>query len=189
MVSLVAANFSTCPVRQENHVYDASATPEVGKAARAALLTAVDVEALKADLQEVVAKAEKDDPKALRKRIVELERASATAIDPRIEAELQRVARELQTAHEAIGRERERSQLTPRLRRCVRQNSGGSGGAGGRLNLFQSPSSKPELPSLRLATNDPLRRKLSQMAIFARARAGCSLASANGFPRGAQRLR
>ncbi len=53
--------------------FDASATPEVGKAARAASLSAVDVEALRQDLQEVVAAAERDDPKALRRRIAELE--------------------------------------------------------------------------------------------------------------------
>lgn len=54
--------------------FDASATPEVGKATRAALLTQIDVEALKQDLQSVIASAEKDDPKALRRRIAELER-------------------------------------------------------------------------------------------------------------------
>ena len=41
----------------------------MGKATKVALLTAVDIEALKADLKEVIAKAESDDPKALRKRI------------------------------------------------------------------------------------------------------------------------
>lgn len=54
--------------------FDASATPEVGKAAKAAKLSAVDVEALKSDLTEVVKQAEADDPKALRRRILELER-------------------------------------------------------------------------------------------------------------------
>jgi hypothetical protein len=53
--------------------FDASATPEVGKAAPAAKLSAVDVEALRADLAEVVAAAEQDDPKALRRRIAELQ--------------------------------------------------------------------------------------------------------------------
>jgi hypothetical protein len=57
--------------------FDASATPEVGKATRAASLSAVDVEALRADLQEVVASAEKDDPKALRRQIAELQRELA----------------------------------------------------------------------------------------------------------------
>jgi hypothetical protein len=55
--------------------FDASATPEVGKAARAATLAAVDVEQLRADLAEVVKQAEADDPKALKRRIAELERA------------------------------------------------------------------------------------------------------------------
>jgi hypothetical protein len=57
--------------------FDASATPEVGRAARAASLSSVDVAALKADLAEVVAAAEKDDPKVLRRRLAELERELA----------------------------------------------------------------------------------------------------------------
>jgi uncharacterized protein len=54
--------------------FDASATPEVGKTARAAMLSTVDVEALKTDLQEVIANAERDDPKALRREIAELKK-------------------------------------------------------------------------------------------------------------------
>lgn len=71
--------------------FDASATTEVRKAARAASLSAVDVEALRADLQEVVAATEKDDPKALRRRVAKLERelakksAPAPAAPPKIE--------------------------------------------------------------------------------------------------------
>lgn len=53
--------------------FDASATPEVGKDTDAAQLSAVDVEALRADLAEVVKAAEEDDPKALRRRVRELE--------------------------------------------------------------------------------------------------------------------
>ena len=58
--------------------FDASATPEVGKTTKAALLSAVDVEALKADLQEVIASAEKDDPKVLRREIAELKKQLST---------------------------------------------------------------------------------------------------------------
>ena len=54
--------------------FDASATPEVGKAAKAAKLSSVDVEALRADLQEVIVSAEKDDPKALRRELAEANR-------------------------------------------------------------------------------------------------------------------
>lgn len=54
--------------------FDASATPEVGKATKAATLAAVDVDALRADLAEVVKAAEADDPKALKRRVAELER-------------------------------------------------------------------------------------------------------------------
>jgi hypothetical protein len=59
--------------------FDASATPEVGKTAHAAKLSTVDVEALRADLAEVVAQAEKDDPAALRRRIAELEKQMKSA--------------------------------------------------------------------------------------------------------------
>jgi uncharacterized protein len=74
--------------------FDASATPEVGKVARAASLSAVDVEALRTDLAEVVKKAEADDPKALRRRIAELERvlAQANAMAERIDKKLERAA-------------------------------------------------------------------------------------------------
>lgn len=54
--------------------FDASATPEVGKSVRAATLSAVDVESLRESMQEVIAEAEKDDPKALRRQIAELEK-------------------------------------------------------------------------------------------------------------------
>ena len=52
--------------------FDASATPEVGKTTKAALLSKVDVEALKVDLQDVIVSAEREDPKALRREITEL---------------------------------------------------------------------------------------------------------------------
>lgn len=54
--------------------FDTSATPEVGRAAKAAMLSSVDVEKLKEDLAAVVKEAEADNPKVLRKRIGELER-------------------------------------------------------------------------------------------------------------------
>ena len=72
--------------------FDASATPEVGKATKAALLTAVDVEALKADLQSVIASAEKDDPKVLRRKIAELERAANQAVPKDSEETKRRLA-------------------------------------------------------------------------------------------------
>lgn len=52
--------------------FDASATPEVGRAMKAAMVSAVDVEALKAALSSIVEKAQEDDPKALRTKIHEL---------------------------------------------------------------------------------------------------------------------
>lgn len=58
----------------KKETFDASSTPEVGKAEKAAKLSSVDVKALREDMADVVEKAEKDDPKALRRRIAELER-------------------------------------------------------------------------------------------------------------------
>ena len=54
--------------------FDASATPEVGKATKAAKLSDIDVESLRGSMAEVIAQAEKDDPKALRKTIAALEK-------------------------------------------------------------------------------------------------------------------
>jgi hypothetical protein len=59
--------------------FDASATPEVGRAMKAAMVSAVDVEALKTALSSIVEKAEQDDPKALQKRIHELTAELAAA--------------------------------------------------------------------------------------------------------------
>jgi hypothetical protein len=56
--------------------FDASATPEVGQEGARREAVAVDVEALRADLAEVVAEAEKDDPRALRRQIAELEKGA-----------------------------------------------------------------------------------------------------------------
>lgn len=54
--------------------FDASATPEVGHETKATRLSTIDVDALRADLEEVIKQAEKDDPKALRRQIAELQR-------------------------------------------------------------------------------------------------------------------
>ena len=69
----------------EKTTFDASATPEVGKTTKAALLSAVDVEALKADLKEVISNAERDDPKILRREIVELKKQVATKQSPPVD--------------------------------------------------------------------------------------------------------
>jgi hypothetical protein len=60
----------------KKQTFDASATPEVGKKTKAAFLSAVDVESLKADMADVVSQAEKDNPVVLKKRIAELEKAT-----------------------------------------------------------------------------------------------------------------
>ena len=62
--------------------FDGSSTPEVGKRVKAATMSAMDVEALKEKLQAVVEEAAEDDPKVLRRKIVELERKIAAAPVP-----------------------------------------------------------------------------------------------------------
>jgi hypothetical protein len=90
--------------------FDASATPEVGKTTKAALLSTVDVEALKTDLKEVIASAEKDDPKVLRKRITELERAAASVVktDP---DEIESLRKQRDWANEALVDERTKTAI------------------------------------------------------------------------------
>lgn len=65
----------------KKHTFDASATPKLGQKAQAASLSAVDVKKLKKDLEDVVEQAEKDDPVALRKKILELQ-TNRPAVDP-----------------------------------------------------------------------------------------------------------
>lgn len=69
---------------------DTSATPEVGHETMSATLSEVDVEALKTDLSEVIKKAQEDDPKALKRRIAELERQKPI---PAVKAEIKTVER------------------------------------------------------------------------------------------------
>jgi uncharacterized protein len=69
--------------------FDSTATPKVGATQKARILTKLDVAALKSDLEEVITRAQKDDPQALRKRIAELERElkkkPAPAKEPQID--------------------------------------------------------------------------------------------------------
>lgn len=68
----------------QKETFNASATPEVGKKAKAATLSSIDVKALKADIAEVVEQAERDDPAALRRKIAELERAPAASVPVKV---------------------------------------------------------------------------------------------------------
>lgn len=54
--------------------FNASATPEVGKKAQAVRLADIDLDSLKGQMAATIEKAKSDDPKLLRKRIMELER-------------------------------------------------------------------------------------------------------------------
>lgn len=58
----------------KKETFNASATPEVGKEAKATRLSSIDVEKLRKDMSDVIEKAEQDDPVALKRKIVELKR-------------------------------------------------------------------------------------------------------------------
>jgi hypothetical protein len=59
--------------------FDASATPADAKKMTIGELSPIDIEALKSEMSEVIERAESDDPAALRRRIVTLERELAQA--------------------------------------------------------------------------------------------------------------
>lgn len=69
--------------------FDASSTPEVGKKTRAASLSTVDVESLKADMADVVAEADKNNPVVLKNRITALEKLLVMKNGTLIEKEVQ----------------------------------------------------------------------------------------------------
>lgn len=64
----------------KKETFDSSATPEVGKVTKAAKLSKVDVEALVADMKDVVDKATENDPKLLKKKITDLEKMNASLL-------------------------------------------------------------------------------------------------------------
>lgn len=66
----------------QKDTFNASATPEVGKTTKAATLSAVDVAALKQDMADVIKESERDDPKALRARIIQLEKTPLSTTAP-----------------------------------------------------------------------------------------------------------
>lgn len=116
--------------------FDASATPEVGKAAKAAKLSDVDVEALRASLQEVVAQAEKDDPKILRRQIADLQKQihllqnqkpkaeekiiEVPAVSPAVIADLREAVSALPTIAASIIDALARVQQQPRIQQAPR---------------------------------------------------------------------
>jgi len=64
---------------RQRSTYDSGATPTVAQKRRAATLADIDLGALASRMEEVTEKAAQDDPRALRKRIAELERQARTA--------------------------------------------------------------------------------------------------------------
>lgn len=68
------------------HTFDAGRTPKVGERRVAPkVLADVDLEALREKMAETIERAKADDPRELRKRIVELERAAKTKEKPEVE--------------------------------------------------------------------------------------------------------
>lgn len=57
----------------EKETYNASATPEVGAIAKSRQLAPIDLEKVRKEMLATIEKAEKEDPKLLRKKVVELE--------------------------------------------------------------------------------------------------------------------
>ena len=66
----------------QRRTFDSGATPLVGESRPVATLADIDLGALEAQMAGVVVRAEQDDPKALRRRIADLERRLATAPAP-----------------------------------------------------------------------------------------------------------
>lgn len=95
--------------------FDSSATPEVGHVVHEPkVLAPVEIEQLRAAMETVVVEAEKEDPKALQKRVAELERqlAAKPTVETKtvtvekqvsIKAELEQLVRDLETAKNVSG--------------------------------------------------------------------------------------
>lgn len=99
---------------RQRATFDSGATPKVGQQRRVATLADIDLGALEGRMAEVVEKAAQDDPKALRRRIRDLERQLATAghADP---AEMRQLrdenARLARTLEDALARPPERVEV------------------------------------------------------------------------------
>lgn len=79
--------FAEIPVRAPS-TFDSSATPKHGEAAMSTRFASVDVTVLREQLADVQAEAEQNDPRALQRRIAELERQLAVATPERVEVEV-----------------------------------------------------------------------------------------------------
>jgi len=99
---------------RQRSTFDSGATPTMKKARRPATLADIDLGALTGRMEAVVEKAAQDDPKALRRRIAELERAAA-AKAPAADAEVTRlrgeVARLSRALEDALARPAERVEV------------------------------------------------------------------------------
>jgi hypothetical protein len=100
--------------------YDASATPEFGDLAnRPTALAKVDLEQIRSSMAEVVQRAEADDPKALRKRISELEAEIRTGSSERVKVVEKIVEKPVSRAEDL----RKLEQLTERVEAAAKMAS------------------------------------------------------------------
>jgi hypothetical protein len=145
--------------------FDSGATPKVGQQRKVASLADIDLGALGERMAAVTEKAEQDDPKALRRRIAELERGRKTAPAPvsgggRAEAENRDLRAQLDAA---LAREPERVEvpvLSPgdlagveQVITAIRDLAGGLQAEAARLEsaLSSASASAPPAPAARPA--------------------------------------
>lgn len=91
---------------RRRHTFDSSATPKAGETRiEPQVLAPVDLEALRSKMAETIEKIEADDPRRLRRRIAELERALQTShVSPETETLLAGLRRDLEKSDALAGR-------------------------------------------------------------------------------------
>jgi hypothetical protein len=127
--------------------FDTSATPVVGKLVKAAQLSKVDIEQLREDMTEVITQAEKDDPKALKRRIAELEKGAGY---PKKEAVDAFVAKAVKDAIRKIETERfhERNQYLKHIESLIKMM--------GHISKISGEALKTEITAKELAKKDTM---------------------------------
>lgn len=164
----------------EKKTYDASSTPKVGaKPVEVKQLSPVDIEQITGAMKAVVEKAKADDPKALRKRIAELERellqAGGQGPDKRLQEQEGRHQREL----DALERQAQKDydSMVSIYEKALEELRGRLRKIAGLANYDDSPVATPvkvERPKIthsprvvveeRVPTSKPLTRQISQRA-------------------------
>ena len=133
--------------------FDASATPEVGKAAKTITLSSMDFEALRQDLQDLVKRAQEDDPKVLRAKIAQLSALIETQARQIAKAEVPLVAASTKPDPEAIAKIRAEieSDLEAQLKRIGQavtdRLTGLASKLGDVMNMTADPASWKLIPN------------------------------------------